>query len=143
MPAPGLSWRLLRPGDVVVLVAGCAAVFTSVHYAWFDDTRFDHAWFDHARLDDAPASAVVVRAGGRVVDTVPLARNQTFDVVGALGMSRIEIHDRRVRVAADPSPRQLCVRQGWLTRAGDMAACLPNQVSVEILGSARIDTRVY
>jgi len=33
-------------------------------------------------------------------------------------------------VAADPSPRQICVRQGWL-RAGEAVVCLPNRVSVE------------
>jgi hypothetical protein len=28
------------------------------------------------------------------------------------------------------------VRRGWLTQAGDVALCLPNQVSVEIRGRA-------
>jgi hypothetical protein len=37
-------------------------------------------------------------------------------------------------VAADPSPRQLCVKKGWLTLSGQAALCLPNQVSLEIRG---------
>jgi hypothetical protein len=29
------------------------------------------------------------------------------------------------------------VRQGWLTLAGDAAICLPNEVSVELIGERR------
>jgi hypothetical protein len=59
-------------------------------------------------------------------------------------VSVIEVEAGRVRVAADPGPRQLCVRQGWLSHAGDIALCLPNQVSVELVGSKRrFDSLVY
>jgi len=51
--------------------------------------------------------------------------------------SRIEIHNRRARLAEDPSPRQYCVRQGWLERSGEIAICLPNEVSVELTGGVK------
>jgi hypothetical protein len=75
---------------------------------------------------------------------VPLSRNQIISVPGPLGISRIAIHDRQVRIAADPSPRQYCVHQGWLKQAGEIAICLPNQVSVELSGRGkRYDTLNY
>jgi hypothetical protein len=37
-------------------------------------------------------------------------------------------------VVSDPGLHQYCVRQGWLARAGEIAICAPNQVSVQILG---------
>ncbi|HNI72069.1 MAG TPA: NusG domain II-containing protein, partial [Accumulibacter sp.] len=36
---------------------------------------------------------------------------------------------------ADPGPRQYCVRQGWLSRAGEIAICAANQISIEIRGA--------
>ena len=50
----------------------------------------------------------------------------------------------QARIAADPSPRQYCVRQGWLKQAGEISICLPNQVSVELnAGSKRYDSLNY
>ncbi|MDA0190732.1 MAG: NusG domain II-containing protein, partial [Proteobacteria bacterium] len=36
---------------------------------------------------------------------------------------------------SDPGPRQYCVRQGWLSRPGQIAICAPNEVSVEVRGA--------
>lgn len=111
---------MLKAGDFGVLAAGTATVAA---LAW-------HAWFAPA----ATADTAVIRAAGRVVHTASLARAQTFSVAGPLGATRVEIEPGRARIARDPSPRQLCVKQGWLARAGDAALCLPNQVSLELTG---------
>ncbi len=63
-----------------------------------------------------------------------LERDADYSVPGTLGISRIEIRQGRARVAADPGPRQVCVKQGWVSRAGEAALCLANQVSLEIGG---------
>jgi hypothetical protein len=119
---------LLRPGDYVVLAAGLAAVVAVTLVAW----------------GGGAGDRAVIRVAGQVVETPSLARARLVSVDGPLGTTRIEIQPGRARVASDPSPRQLCVRQGWLTRAGDAALCLPNQVSVEIRGrSAAYDTLGY
>jgi hypothetical protein len=68
---------------------------------------------------------------------VSLTHDRRLEVHGPLGTTTVVIEKQRVRVAADPGPRQYCVRQGWLSRAGEIAICAPNQVSVEIQGSRR------
>jgi len=80
------------------------------------------------------ADKAVIRSGGKVFREVSLSRDQLIAVPGPLGISQIAIHNRQARIAADPSPRQYCVRQGWLKQAGEIAICLPNQVSVELNG---------
>ncbi len=77
-----------------------------------------------------PTHRVVIRQAGQVFMEGDVRLNQTFRVPGPLGVTVVEIRAGRVRVASDPSPRQLCVRQGWLG-AGETAVCLPNRVSVE------------
>jgi hypothetical protein len=83
------------------------------------------------------ADKAIIRGGGKILNVVPLSLDQQIEVPGPLGISIIAIHDRKARIASDPSPRQYCVRQGWLQQAGEIALCLPNQVSVELTGSRK------
>lgn len=117
-----MIFRLIKPGDWLVLLGGMAAT------AWL----FTALWQGHA------ADKAVVRSGGKVVAELSLAENRSYLAHGPLGVSRIEIRNRRARVAEDPSPRQYCVKQGWLSQAGEAALCLPNQVSLELTGAKKL-----
>lgn len=83
------------------------------------------------------ASKVQVRAGSEIFTTQSLNQQRALEIPGPLGTTTVIIDNGRVRVASDPGPRQYCVKQGWLTQAGQVAMCLPNQVSVELLGNSR------
>lgn len=82
-------------------------------------------------------NTLVVRAQGKVMVRTGLKRDADYTVSGSLGLSRIEVRHGRARVAADPGPRQVCVKQGWVSRAGEAALCLANQVSLEIGGTEK------
>lgn len=114
----------LRPGDWLLAGAGLALV--------------GGLWSHQA---DSLEGKVVIRLDGQVIETASLRLNRVIPVSGPLGVSRIEILSGRVRVAADPSPRQLCVHQGWIPPGG-AAVCLPNRVSVEN-AAAGYDTLNY
>jgi len=119
---------LLRAGDVGVLLAGAGLVVALTLWAW----------------GGGKGDTVIIRAAGRVIETTSLSQPHRLNVNGPLGITRIEIEPGRARIAADPSPRQLCVKQGWLTQSGQAALCLPNQVSLEIRGhSNAYDTLGY
>ncbi|WP_088179468.1 NusG domain II-containing protein [Zoogloea sp. LCSB751] len=76
----------------------------------------------------------IIRAGGRVFAEVDLNAPRVVEVPGPIGTTRIEVQPGRARVAADPGPRQYCVRQGWLSSAGAVAICAPNEVSLSLSG---------
>ncbi|MEX8513651.1 MAG: NusG domain II-containing protein [Leptothrix ochracea] len=111
-------WRILKPGDWLTLIAGSLSVAALGFTLWNGDL----------------ADKVVIRSGGKIFREVSLSRDQDINVPGPLGNSLIRIQKRRARIASDPSPRQYCVRQGWLQQAGEIALCLPNQVSIELVG---------
>ena len=113
--------KILRPGDALTLAAGVVAVIALAF----------------AALHPTPADRLLVRLSGHEIARLELDRAQTFPVRGPLGITVVEIAAQRARIRSDPGPRQLCVRQGWLTVAGDAAICLPNQVSIELLGNER------
>ena len=113
---------LIKPGDWLIMVAAAAIV------AWL----FGTLW--HSRSGDL----VIIRSGGKIIEQVSLFTDRIVSVKGPLGISVITIHNRKARVASDPSPRQYCVKQGWLAKNGEAAICLPNQVSVEISGAKKL-----
>lgn len=103
----------ILPGDLLILALGLALVAG--------------LWLHRAGSLDG---RVIIRLDGRVFAEASLRLNRSIAVPGPLGESRVEIRDGKVRVAADPSPRQLCVKQGWIPPGG-AAVCLPNRVAVE------------
>jgi hypothetical protein len=114
-----MPWlALFRPGDW--LLAALALVICAA--------SFPLAW------QAGVAEKALVKRGGEVFAELDLARNRRIDVPGPLGITTVVVDKRRVRVVADPGPRQYCVRQGWLNRAGEIAVCAPNQVSVQVIG---------
>lgn len=112
LPAP------LKPGDALIFLVGTLST----------------VWLALSLWQGGLADKAVIRSGGKIFREVPLTRNQIIEVPGPLGISRIAIRNRQARIDSDPSPRQYCVRQGWLKQAGEAAICLPNQVSIELAG---------
>ena len=118
----------IKPGDWLVLLAG--ALFT--------------LWLANLVWQGGAADKAIIRSGGKIFRELPLSHNIELEVPGPLGNSKISIHNRQARISSDPSPRQYCVRQGWLKQAGEVAICLPNQISLELSGNKkRYDSLSY
>ena len=119
---------LLRPGDWGVAGALALAVLASFPLVW----------------QEGVAEKAVVRRDGEVIAELDLSRKRTLEVAGAIGTTVIAVEPGRARVAADPGPRQYCVRQGWLKRPGEIAICAPNHVSLQIAGRKKgFDSLAY
>lgn len=116
-----LTLHHIKPGDYLILLVGAACTI----------------WLATAIWTGGAADKAIIRSGGKIFQEVPLTRDIEIKVPGPLGTSIIAIKNRQARIASDPSPRQYCVRQGWLKNAGEIAICLPNEVSVELTGGAK------
>lgn len=81
------------------------------------------------------AQRAEVRRDGQVIAQLPLDAPRRLTVQGAIGPTVVEIEPGRARIAADPGPRQYCVKQGWLTRNGAVAICAPSHVSLHLSGA--------
>ncbi|MDR2677902.1 MAG: NusG domain II-containing protein [Zoogloeaceae bacterium] len=113
------GWRhFLLPGDCLLILLALVLVFVSFPLFW----------------QGGKGTRAVIRLDGKVFQEVPLGMAREIRVPGALGETVIQIEKDRARVRSDPGPRQYCVRQGWLSAAGDMALCAPSRVSLSIEG---------
>lgn len=83
------------------------------------------------------ATKLLIRQGDHIYATLSLNQKRSLKITGPLGVSYIEIDHGRARVASDPGRHQYCVKQGWISQSGQVAMCLPNQISIELLGAKK------
>jgi hypothetical protein len=114
-----ISFKYLLLGDYLVVLLGLVLVVYLFKSLW----HTEHA----AKLQ--------IRQGDKVFATFSLNQDRTIDVAGPLGNSRIVIQQGKARFLESPCSNQYCVHQGWLSHVGQAAICLPNRVSLELLGA--------
>ncbi|MDS1029186.1 NusG domain II-containing protein [Bacillota bacterium LX-D] len=80
---------------------------------------------------------VVIKAKGQPQQEIRLneiQNGQEIKVQGLIGTSVLKIEDEEIRFIDSPCRDKICVRRGWIQHHGEAAVCVPNQVSVEIIG---------
>ena len=117
------TWR----GDLIVIAACAAGVAAS-----------GGAFAPPAGA--ARVALVETRGGGR--HALPLSHDARLTVDGRRGATTVEVRDGRARILASSCPQKLCVRAGWLEQAGDATACVPNGVSLRLVGGDPIHDAV-
>jgi hypothetical protein len=115
-----LSQELLT-GDWLVLMASTLCVIYLFQTLWTNEH----------------ASKVQIRLGDKIYATYSLNQRREIHVHGKIGDATISIAEGKARFAKSPCYTQYCVHQGWLTNAGQAAICLPNQISLELLGETK------
>lgn len=115
------SEHALLSGDWIVIIGALLLIIASFRIFWHQEA----------------AGKLLIRQGDKVYARYSLDQDRTLDIHGPLGDSRIEIAHGKVRFHSSPCSNQYCVHQGWLSRVGQVAICLPNQVSLELLGDSK------
>jgi hypothetical protein len=78
---------------------------------------------------------IVVKVGAQEIKSLPLTQDHdTFWVQGKKGKLQIELQGEKVRVTHADCPDQLCVKQGAIFEPGKAIVCLPNEVTITIVG---------
>lgn len=108
---------LMRAGDWLVLLLAILLVGSLFWMTWQQDA----------------AARVRVFQDGKLLGEYDLSAPRRIEASGPLGITVVEIDKGRVRIARDPSPRQYCVKSGWLDTTGQAAICLPNRTSIELV----------
>jgi hypothetical protein len=113
---------LVRPADAIVVALAALLVGISWGTLW---------------TGGGPAEFARISAPGVPDREVRLGHDHTLEVRGRLGDSRLEFRSGQVRFVDSPCAGRVCVHTGWLSRSGQVAACLPNGIVVELAGGER------
>jgi hypothetical protein len=122
---PRLGFKV-TPGDWIII--GIAIIGLGISYAVY--------WGQSVYGNQASVSV-----SGKHWASIDLYENKTFTVKGKLGDSTLQVLDGKIRFLSSPCDGKQCIYQGWIHQSGELAACVPNAVSVRILGpDPRFDT---
>ena len=109
---------MTRADRILLLVVVCALPFLYAR-TWFG--AGNPGYFQIQTGSDKPL-------------TETLSADRTLHIQGPLGDSVIEVRHGHARFVSSPCRGQVCVQTGWLQSTGDIAACLPNRISLTLLG---------
>jgi hypothetical protein len=120
------SIPLISRGDSVVIVMAVALLLSVFITLW---------------QPEGHGAEAVVYLNGKRWARLNLFENKDIQVPGPLGISRLQVRNGQIRFVDSPCPTKLCVHAGWLSQGGETATCLPNRVSIQVLGDdPRYDT---
>lgn len=68
----------------------------------------------------------------KLVLTIDLTVDKTYEVEGYNGKVKLEVKDKKIRVNQENSPLHLCSKQGYISKSYESIICLPNKIYVEI-----------
>lgn len=83
--------------------------------------------------EDTAVYLRVLKGGGEAA-IVSLLPDRRLSIDGPLGNSTIEIKAGQARFLSSPCPGKVCINTGWIKAAGELAACLPNRISIQLAG---------
>jgi len=84
--------------------------------------------------DNTQGFDVRIMSGQEEAQILSLGKHQRITVQGPLGPSIIEIKEGRVHFVSSPCQNKQCIHSGWLEKSGEVAACLPNRITIAVLG---------
>ena len=108
----------------VVLIA--VVLLFSIGFILF--TRFGRPW------QSSKVSGAAVYHEGELLREITLDKDQELILLD--GKMSLEIKEGRIRVSSSDCPRRLCVNMGWIKTPGQVIACVPNKVLIEIKSTA-------
>ncbi len=82
---------------------------------------------------------------GKVIKKITFDKNmigKTIDIRTQYGYNKIEIGDGKVRVIDADCPDKLDVKQGWISKSGEIIVCLPHKLTIEIVGENEADDEI-
>jgi hypothetical protein len=109
---------MTRADSIVILLTLMLLPFLYINY-WGNGNRGEQ---------------LVIHAAGEKTRIYPLHKNQHIEVNGVMGTNIIEIENGKARFINAPCQNKQCILTGRLDKDGDIAACLPNGVSIQIQG---------
>ncbi len=120
--------KIIKLGDTFVIVTFMGLIFWSVSQSW-----------------NMP-SGQYLKIENNQEDTKVFSLNQTANkqVIGFLGSSEISIAEGKARFVKSPCTKKYCIHHGWINKINQTIVCLPNQITISIVGgSESYDTVNY
>ena len=83
-------------------------------------------------LRQSAGARVIVSHGNDVIYVAPLDQDRVVELQGSLGTTVMAIKDHKAHVISSPCTNKICIRMGEIHQGGDVVACAPNEIVIQI-----------
>lgn len=88
------------------------------------------------RAEGTKAVVTVGTTEGNKTIELLLSEDKTLDIPAKNLTVHIEVKSGRIRFVNSPCPDHICEREGWLSKDGDTASCLPAPASILVVSES-------
>ena len=114
-------FNTIKAGDWFIIILFCALIIVSTKFLW-----------------NLPQGEYLeIYKNNKILATYSLNQKITKIINGAKGDTKIIIDNGRVRFVSAPCTKKYCIHQGWINKANQTIICIPNKISISILGDKR------
>ena len=113
--------KVIKSGDWFVIILFCVLIIVSTKLLW-----------------DLPQGHYLeIYKDNKILVTYSLNQETLKEIYGIKGKTEIVIDNGKVRFRSAPCTKKYCIHQGWINKANQTVVCVPNQISVSIVGAKR------
>ena len=113
------SIKVIKVGDWFIITLFCALIIISTKFLW-----------------NLPKGEYLeIYKNNKILATYSLNQKITKLINGEKGETKITIDNGKVRFSSAPCAKKYCIHQGWINKANQIIICIPNKISISILGS--------
>ena len=113
------SSKSVKFGDWFIIFLFCALIVISTKLLW-----------------SLPQGEYLeIYENNKILATYSLNQEITKEINGAKGKTKIIINNGKVRFSSSPCPKKYCIHQGWINKANQTIVCIPNKISISIVGA--------
>lgn len=98
-------------------------------------------WGIFALLHRTPAQQAVIQYDGKTVKTVSLTKDQEFSLEEDPTV-HFQVKDGAIAFVDASCPDKICEHTGFLSKAGQSAACLPKKTLLKVVGPDKQDVDI-
>lgn len=124
-----IQQSLLKPWDLIIIAVLILLSFTPIVVFGYQQ----------AQHDEEVTYQAVLKVDGKEIKAFDLIEGQeayTYKYTAEDGdYNLIEVKGTRIHIAEANCDDKLCVRQGWISKAGQTIVCLPHKLVVEVQAS--------
>ena len=112
------SFKLIKSGDWLIIAIFAMLIISSAKLLW-----------------NLPQGKYLeIYKKNEILTTYSLNQELKKQIHGPKGVTEVIISKGKVRFASSPCPKKYCIHQGWINKANQTIICIPNQISISIVG---------
>ena len=111
--------KKFKIGDYFSIILFLLIIFISIKFFW----NFPQGGY------------LKIQKNNKVIGIYSLNQSDKHIIKNSIGNAEVIIEEGKARFSKAPCKKQYCVHQGWINKVNQIVICMPNQITISIIGN--------